>query len=229
MATQSKGKMGQTKHTTDDLIDDAVASQQSWLENRRLFARSFFESLNVFAKPSPKKSDVVGKPAVKAQNTTNQKRVLRDHWFTVLCVLCVVFVTIWVLFHHVRSYEVVKVVNPEPVEVVNESVVTNPSFGDVHIGDDGLAISGKWRPNTGVSVFMNDKLIATIMTDDNGNFSYNTPNLSNPGNYTFYLMDANSQIKSEKNIFIYVSEPGVTHSELIFPKHKLKVNVQTIE
>ena len=48
-------KMGNTKHSTDDLIDDAITQQQKWVEKRRSFARAFFTKLNVFAKPSPKK------------------------------------------------------------------------------------------------------------------------------------------------------------------------------
>ena len=65
-------KMGNTKHSTDDLIDDAVAQQKKWLEQRRSFARAFFTKLNVFAKPSQNK--VIGKPAVKSNND-NKKSV----------------------------------------------------------------------------------------------------------------------------------------------------------
>ena len=52
-----KNSMGQTKRSTDDLINDAISQQNDWLENRREYTRGFLKSLNLFARPSDKKSD----------------------------------------------------------------------------------------------------------------------------------------------------------------------------
>ena len=52
-----KANMGKTKRSTDDLIDDAIAQQNDWLENRREYTRGFLKSLNVFAKPAKKNDD----------------------------------------------------------------------------------------------------------------------------------------------------------------------------
>ena len=240
MATQKTEKMGKTKKTTDNLIDDAVASQQDWLERRRSFADKFFRSLNVFAKPSRHKAP---------ENDMNAKNrsVLREYWFPILCAFIVIFLAIWMLYRHVKTVDVRSgqadnvIVNngdyvpaapqtqaqPQPTEP-SEPEIKNPSLDDVRVDNGGkVSIAGKWRPNTGVSVFMNDKLVATIMADANGNFMYRLTKSLDSGNYTFYLMDANSQTKSDGNVFVYVSEPGVTESELIFPKHKMRVNVTT--
>ena len=49
-----KNSIGKTKRSTDDLIDNAIAQQNDWLENRRTYTRGFLKSLNVFAKKSDK-------------------------------------------------------------------------------------------------------------------------------------------------------------------------------
>lgn len=204
-------KMGNTKHSTDDLIDDAVAQQKKWLEQRRSFARAFFTKLNVFAKPSQKK--VIGKPAVKsAQNSDNKKSVLREYWFPILCAFIVIFVTIWVLFNHIGRYE--NSVRPVPEPIVRRVAdLKTPAFDIVRIADNGkVVIAGRWKPNTALSIFTNQKLMATITTDKNGEFAYAPTNALAPGNYTFSLMDVNSQIKSQDRAFVYISEHGDENS-----------------
>ena len=214
MATQSNStKIGQTKRSTDNLIDDAVAQQQSWLEKRRLFARVFFKSLNVFAKPSNKK--VVGKPAVKSKEN-NKKSVLREYWFPILCAFIVIFVVIWVLFNriHTNTYKANTVAPvPEPITRTVRTDVTTPTFDIVRIGDNGsIVVAGRWKKDTGVSVFMNKKLVATIATDKNGEFVYAPKRALAAGNYTMYLIGTDKQIKSADTVFIYISEAGAENS-----------------
>ncbi|MBR4891780.1 MAG: hypothetical protein IKZ34_01175, partial [Alphaproteobacteria bacterium] len=48
MAKNNKQNMGQTKRSTDDLIDNAISKQNDWLENRREYTRSFLKKFNVF-------------------------------------------------------------------------------------------------------------------------------------------------------------------------------------
>lgn len=202
-------KMGNTKHSTDDLIDDAVAQQKKWLEQRRSFARAFFTKLNVFAKPSQKK--VIGKPAVKSNND-NKKSVLHEYWFPILCAFIVIFVTIWVLFNHIERYE--NSVRPVPEPIVRTVAnLKTPAFDIVRIADNGkVVIAGRWKPNTALSIFMNQKLMATITTDKNGEFAYAPTNALAPGNYTFVLMDVDSQIKSRDRAFVYISNAGDENS-----------------
>ena len=44
----NKNNIGKTKRSTDDLINDAIAQQNDWLENRRTYTRGFLKSLNLF-------------------------------------------------------------------------------------------------------------------------------------------------------------------------------------
>lgn len=202
-------KMGDTKHSTDSLIDDAVAQQQRWVEKRRSFARAFFTKLNVFAKPSQKK--VIGKPAVKSnKNTDDKKSVLREYWFPILCAFIVIFVTIWVLFNHIQRYTVDVRPVPEPImRRVPTADLKTPAFDIVRIANNGkIVIAGRWKSNRPVSIFMNQKLMATISTDKNGEFVYAPTNSLPAGNYTFYLIDVESKIKSADKAFVYIAESG---------------------
>ena len=51
----NKNTIGKTKRSTDDMIDDAIAQQNDWLENRRSYARRFLKTFNIFARPAEKK------------------------------------------------------------------------------------------------------------------------------------------------------------------------------
>ena len=68
----SKNEIGKTKRSTDSMIDDAIAQQNDWLENRRSYARRFLKTLNVFARPSPKKEN---KTVVKAKTVKPKKQI----------------------------------------------------------------------------------------------------------------------------------------------------------
>lgn len=210
MATQNSGKMGQTKRSTDDLINGAVSQQQDWHERRRSFARVFLNSLNVFAKPNPTKK-VVGKPAIKTKEE-DKKSVLREYWFPILCAFIVIFVTIWVVFNHIKTNNTSSTI-PEPIVRTVPAQLKTPKFDIVRIGDNGtIVVAGRWHKNKSISVFMNQKLVATIMTDKNGEFVYAPTHAWTPGNYTIYLMDVDSKIKSADKAFIYVSDAGAENS-----------------
>lgn len=219
MATQTSGKMGTTKRSTDNMIDDAVAKQQSWLEKRRSFARVFLKKLNVFAKPSNNKK-VVGKPAVKSAKPENEKSVLREYWFPILCAFIVIFVTMWVLYTRIHKPNV-KLTSavPEPVVRTIKTDLKTPGFDIVRVGENGsLVIAGRWKADTGVSVFINKKLVATIATDKNGEFVYAPTRNLPAGNYTIYLVGTKEQIKSADKAFIYVSEAGYENSVSLLMK-----------
>ena len=211
MATQSSnGKIGQTKRSTDDLIQDAVNQQQNWLERRRMFARKFFKSLNVFAKPADKKT--VGRPAVKSTQKT-AKNIVREYWFPILCAFIVIWVIIWVLFSRIQTNNYANRPVPEPVVRTVQKDVKTPSFDIVRIGDNGtVVIAGRWKRDSGVSVFMNKKLVATVATDNNGEFVYAPTRAFAAGNYTISLVDTKNNIKSADKAFIYISEAGAENS-----------------
>ncbi len=207
-------QIGKTKRTTDNMIDDAIARQNSWLERRRAFAKRFLKKLNIFAKPTEKK--VVGKPAQKSAPVKREKKSgLGAYWFPILCALIVIFIAIWVAFFRVTTTTTTTVVIPvvpEPtVTVVNEKAT--PSFDIVRIEPDGtIVVAGRWLPAQNVSIVVNGKIVATERTDTRGDFVYAPTKVYKPGNYTIGLIGAESGIESAEKVFIYVSDKGYKNS-----------------
>lgn len=211
----TKTTMGKTKRSTDTMIDDAIAQQNDWLENRRSYARRFLKRFHVFAKPK-ETPRVVGKPAVKKTQVVTKKdrSVLRSYWFPIVCVFLVVLVTIWVLFIKSSTPQrvvIVPVVPETPTAQINESDA--PTFDIVRIAPDGnIVVAGRWVANKNVSVMMNNKIVATEQTDKNGEFVYAPKKQLPAGNYTVSLIGADTNVKSANKVFLYVSEQGYANS-----------------
>lgn len=210
-------QMGKTKRSTDSIIDQAIARQNSWMENRRAFARRFLKKLNVFARPSIK-TDVaaakVSEPKVISKNTKNG---IRAYWFPILCAILVIFIAVWVAFVRVAStpvseQTVVVPVVPEPVvQVVAQDAA--PSFDIVRIEKNGnVVIAGRWLPQHNVSIKLNKTVIATERTDSRGEFVYAPTKPFAPGNYTISLIGVETDAESVDNVFIYVSPHGYENS-----------------
>ena len=210
--------MGTTKRSTDDLINDAIAQQNDWLENRRTYTRSFLKSLNLFARPAEKKQADVNDEKNSTPNTDEKKRerntVLGAYWFPILCALVVIFIAIWVVFvRGTTTSRIVVVPNiPEPiVQKVNN--ITVPEFDIVRIEKDGdIIIAGRWLPHQNISVLVNNKIVATERTNSRGEFVYAPINKWAPGNYTIALLGAEPEVKSSEKVFLYVSEHGAENS-----------------
>ena len=171
----NKNNMGKTKRSTDDMINDAIAQQNDWQENRRLNARRFFKRLNVFARPKEK-------PVTQKQTKTEKKDIkqnnnnrLRSYWFPIICAIIVIIIAIWVMFIKTTTPQRVVIVPVIPdtptTTVTNESEA--PSFDIVRIAPDGsIVVAGRWAANKNVSVMINNKIVATERTDKNGEFVY---------------------------------------------------------
>ena len=215
---KNNSNMGTTKRSTDDLINDAIAQQNDWLENRRTYTRSFLKSLNLFARPAEKKQADVNDEKNSTPNTDEKKRerntVLGAYWFPILCALVVIFIAIWVVFvRGTTTSRIVVVPNiPEPiVQKVNN--ITVPEFDIVRIEKDGdIIIAGRWLPHQNISVLVNNKIIATERTNSRGEFVYAPINKWAPGNYTIALLGAEPEVKSSEKVFLYVSEHGAENS-----------------
>lgn len=210
MYMSKKTNMGKTKRSTDELIDDAIAQQNDWLENRRTYTRGFLKSLNLFAKKSDKT------PAVSEvkKEKTERVSVLRAYWFPILCALIVLLVAIWVAFFRVNAPARVIVVPDVPAPVVKPvKQIVVPEFDIVRIESDGdIVIAGRWLANQSVSIVANGKIIATEQTNSDGEFSYVPRNPWKPGNYTIALLGAEPEVKSNDKVFLYVSEYGAENS-----------------
>ena len=215
MSKQNKNNnMGKIKRSTDDLINDAIAQQNDWQENRREYTRGFLKSLNMFARPSVKKQENQSVGATDAGVVRSRHSALRAYWFPIACALLVIFIAIWVMFIRGATQPRVIVVPavPEPV-VQRVDNITVPTFDIVRIEKDGdVVIAGRWLPHQNISIMVNNKIVATERTDYAGEFVYTTSTAWKPGNYTIALLGAEPEVKSSDKVFVYISDAGVANS-----------------
>lgn len=207
--SNAKNTMGQTKRSTDDLINDAIARQNDWLENRREYTRGFLKKLNLFARPSEKKVE-----EVPAEQKHEKHNTLKSYWFPIMCAIIVILIATWVVFMRqpVPSRVVLVPAVPEPV-VQKVKEINVPEFDIVRIEKNGnIVIAGRWLPHQNISIVSNNKVIATERTDFRGEFVYTTSAPWAPGNYTVALLGTDPEVKSSERVFLYVSEHGFANS-----------------
>lgn len=222
MANTNTAVMGKTKRSTDNMIDEAIAQQNSWLNRRRNFTRRFLKSVNVFSHRDDENEEIVVKrERAPRDNNDDKKSVLREYWFPILCALIVLFVAIWVIFIRIGTPQRVVVLNanPVPVETVSRDTVKNisepadiPTFDIVRIKENGIVVAGRWQPNKNISVLINNKIVATERTNENGEFVYAPANGLKPGNYTLSLMGVDPKMKSADKVFLYISDADYRNS-----------------
>ena len=209
--------MGKTKRSTDDLIDSAIAQQNDWMENRRNFARRFLKTLNIFARPAPKK-DNAASDVVATVETNARRGGVSAYWFPILCAVLVILVAVWVAFVR-TSATPVTVVTEQTSEKIEAAPVQKeiepfaPLFDIVRIEPNGnIVIAGRWMADKNISVLINDEIVATERTDANGEFVYSPSRALDAGNYTISLIGVNPEMKSEENVFVYISPKGYKNS-----------------
>ena len=222
MATNNIGK---TKRSTDDLIDDAIDRQQSWLDNRRRFTRNFLSRFNVFSKPESEQPKVV---VVKTETNTESKNksVLKSYWLPILCALIVILLALFIMLFKINAP--VKVITPPVPEPIVKPVarqINSPSFDLVRIEKSGnIIIAGRNVRESNISILINKKIVATKHTNKSGEFVYAPSEALAPGNYIISLIDTDRNIKSEDSVFVYVSERGYKNSvSLLMTKNGSKV------
>lgn len=215
---KNNSNIGKTKRSTDDLIDNAIAQQNDWMENRRNFARRFLKTLNIFARPNPKKDSDVAATVVANVQSKNQHSGLGAYWFPILCAILVVMVAVWVMFVRTSSAPVVVAENTTETTVAADeksikAEVFAPLFDIVRIEPDGnVVVAGRWMANKNISIVVNGDIVATERTDANGEFVYAPARQFEPGNYTISLIGVDPEMKSEENVFIYISNQGYKNS-----------------
>lgn len=215
---KNNSNIGKTKRSTDDLIDNAIAQQNDWMENRRNFARRFLKTLNIFARPNPKKDSDVATTVVANVQSKNQHSGLGAYWFPILCAILVVMVAVWVMFVRTSSAPVVVAENTTETTVAADeksikAEVFAPLFDIVRIEPDGnVVVAGRWMANKNISIVVNGDIVATERTDANGEFVYAPARQFEPGNYTISLIGVDPEMKSEENVFIYISDQGYKNS-----------------
>ena len=202
--------IGKTKRSTDEMINDAVDRQQSWLENRRSFTRRFLKRFNVFHKDKQEEKPAV--VVVKAEN--KNKSVLRAYWLPIVCALLVIFIAVIIMLFRINTpVKVFAPAVPEPVVKTVKQPVSVPTFDLVRIEQSGnIVIAGRNARESNISIVINKKVVATEHTNADGEFVYAPANAFKPGNYVISLVDTNKNIKSKDSVFVYISERGYKNS-----------------
>ena len=135
MATTNIGK---TKRSTDEMINDAVDRQQSWLENRRTFTRNFLSRFHIFNKTDNANNQPT---SVGTENTidTRNKRILHAYWLPIVCALLVILIAITVMLFKINTpVKVVVPAVPEPVvKTIDRKSISRPMFDLVRIEQSG--------------------------------------------------------------------------------------------
>jgi nucleoid-associated protein YgaU len=190
--------IGKTKKSTSSMIENAVIRQSSWMSRRSAWANRMLHRMNIFAKPK-----VVGR-----QSSVVRKKqcTLKAYWFPILCALAVIAMLIYVF---IVPRCIVPAAVPEPtIQPVATQVVPAeiPTFDMVRIGKDGkIIVSGRWLANHGVSIKINNKIVATEQTNENGEFVYAPAKSFAAGNYTIRLSGVEQALDCAADVFVYVS------------------------
>lgn len=221
MATTNIGK---TKRSTDEMINDAVDRQQSWLESRRSFTRGFLSRFHMFRKHEHEEVKV--QPVCPERESKNRS-ALRAYWLPITCALLVILIAIIVMLFKINTpVKVVAPAVPEPiVQPVAKKPVSEPTFDLVRIEQSGnIVVAGRNRSESNISIIINKKVVATERTNQDGEFVYAPSDALAPGNYVIYLVDADKNIKSKDSVFVYISEQGYKNSvSLLMTNHGSKV------
>lgn len=216
--------IGKTKRSTDELINDAVNRQQSWLEKRRAFTRRFLQKFNVFNKKEEK--NPANNTKTQIFKESRNRTILRGYWFPILCALLVILIAVVVMLFKINTP--VKVIAPSVPDPIIRPVAekqTTPSFDMVRIEKSGnIMIAGRNVRESNISIVINKKIVATEHTNKDGEFVYAPTTVLKPGNYVISLIDADKNIKSADSVFVYISEHGYKNSvSLLMTKNGSKI------
>ena len=216
--------IGKTKRSTDELINDAVNRQQSWLEKRRAFTRRFLQKFNVFNKKEEK--NPANNTKTQIFKESRNRTILRGYWFPILCALLVILIAVIVMLFKINTP--VKVIAPSVPDPIIRPVAekqTTPSFDMVRIEKSGnIMIAGRNVRESNISIVINKKIVATEHTNKDGEFVYAPTTVLKPGNYVISLIDADKNIKSADSVFVYISEHGYKNSvSLLMTKNGSKI------
>ena len=222
----TNNNIGKTKRSTDNLIDDAIDRQQSWLNRRRRFTSYFIRRFNNTDNTESKQKPEVIVVKTEVENKDKQKSVVKTYWLPILCALIVILLALFIMFFKINAP--VKVITPPVPEPVVKHVakqVNTPSFDLVRIEKSGnIIIAGRNPRESNISVLINKQIVATKHTNKSGEFVYAPSDALKPGNYVISLIDTDKNIKSEDSVFVYVSERGYKNSvSLLMTKNGSKV------
>ena len=203
--------LGEIKRPTNEIVNEALERQR----NSKLRQGSCSHLVPARRRPAVAKAARVSNPSkVKEMNEINEKpRGIRAYWFPILCSIVVILLCVWAFVPARNSVNAVASV-PEPTTntvVVDERIL--PTFDIVRIEHGGkIVIAGHYLPHKKVSVMVGKKIVATEMTDDNGDFVYAPAKTYAAGNYVLRLVAVDSNDMSANKVFIYVAPDGAENS-----------------
>ena len=175
----------------------------------------FFSVLGVaiwtFA-PELKKSNSVPEPVVRVINTAKaneQKIEIKDKKDTVPV-----------------EKKVEKKNDLSAVKQVKSKESTKPSFDVVRVEQNGVVvIAGRGAADKNISVSLNNKIVATIAANKDGEFVYSPKNKLRPGNYVVQII---SDGKKSDRVFLYIDErPDQSLSLLMTDKKSMVMQAPT--
>jgi nucleoid-associated protein YgaU len=224
----SNTNIGKTKRSTDNLIDDAINRQQSWLARRRQMTRKFLQRFNVFKTTPATIEQTDAKEEIERQKRDERKSVLKSYWFPITCALIVILLALFIMLFKINTpVRIIAPSVPEPIvrPVVAKKIYNTPSFDLVRIEKTGnIIVAGRNPKESNISVVINKKVVATVHTNKDGEFVYAPNDALKPGNYVISLIDTDKNIKSEDSVFIYISERGYKNSvSLLMTKNGSKI------
>ena len=219
--------IGKTKRSTDDLINDAINRQQSWLNGRRQFTRRFLRKFHINNETTQQPEPV---STIKDTDTKHNqsKQIIRSYWFPIMCAVIVILLAVFVMLFKINAP--VKIITPsvpEPIvrTIKNNNIKKTPSFDLVRIEKNGnIIVAGRNVRESNISIVINNRIVSTEHTNKDGEFVYAPNTALKPGNYVISLIDADKNIKSEDSVFVYISEQGYKNSvSLLMTKDGSKI------
>lgn len=208
--------LGAVNRDTSQIIDENIEKQQ---EIKKGWATRRPKTLAV-SNPKPEKIEPIAVLPSKPStifNDDSKKGGLGTYWFPLLCIAAVISVALWQFWPSKRPTDSTTKV-PDPVVNVVErkddstqsakptALVEGrrPMLDIVRVESNGsIVAAGRAGANENVSILINKKIVATIASDRNGEFSYAPATRFKPGNYTIQLVTESG--KSDR-VFLYVDE-----------------------
>jgi nucleoid-associated protein YgaU len=220
-----------TEEIMNDAIAKQSRISALWNKNRPSTpAVSNPKQADVEMKASKQKTLAATVPVVEGEEKKSPIIVLgggrgiKAYWFPIMCAVCVLALFIWAMIPSggnedpiiqpaeeatapaapvVRSRVGAAATAESTVRVVDEAIY--PAFDIVRIEKNGnLIIAGRYLPAQSVSILMNNKIVATERTDNNGEFVHAPTKRLSPGNYTIRLAGVDRNTNSENDVFVYI-------------------------
>ena len=242
---KNRFNFGRVNTDTNNTIEEALEKQQ---EIKKSWSKRRPTTLAV-SNPKPVETEKVEPIAILPKkpssifNDDSKKGILGAYWFPLLCLAAVLSVALWTFWPEKKT-GVKPAVVPEPVVRTVDQPKTGPNcdieqkqaaepekkadiqtglpiFDIVRVESNGsVVIAGRGKANENVSISINGKIVATVMTNENGEFAFAPKNKFRPGNYTIRLLSSGAE---SARVFLYVDEKAEQSLSLLMTDKESRV------